>query len=141
MSYVGAKIGTKTWNDAVPNVIQKSSGDHLNSAKDMQQFQGQDVGDVLNKIADPNYVDPSKKVRAVGSDKMDKDAFMRMMLAQMKNQDPTNPLKSHEMAAQMAQFSGLEQMQNVNTTLTEMLKGQKPQESFLSAEFFASTIN
>ena len=42
------------------------------------------------------------------------------MLTQLKQQDPTNPLKSHEMAAQLAQFSSVEQLSNMNQTLTKM---------------------
>jgi len=52
------------------------------------------------------------------------------MLAQNENQDPTNPMKSHEMAAQLANFSSLEQMQNMNKNLEELKNGQKPVENF-----------
>ncbi len=140
MSVVGAKIGTKTWSDAQQNEITKSDGRNTNSAQDLSRLNGQDVGDLLNKVADPNYVDPSKRVRAVGNDKMDKDAFMKLMLAQMKNQDPTNPLKSHEMAAQLAQFSSVEQLQNINTTLGDMQKGQKPAEGFQALNFIGKAV-
>ena len=141
MSVVGSKVGVKTWSDTQQNEISKSDGRNNLSADDLAKLQGQEVGDVLNKIADPNYVDPNKRVRAVGSDKMDKDAFMKLMLAQMKNQDPTNPLKSHEMAAQLAQFSSLEQLQNINTTLGELQKGQKPQESFQALNFIGKGVS
>lgn len=60
MGTVGTKIGTKTWSDAPQNEITKSSGEHTISAGD-NRFEGQNIGDVLNKIADPNWVDPSKK--------------------------------------------------------------------------------
>ena len=53
-----------------------------------------------------------------------KDDFMKLFVAQMQNQDPMNPSDSSQMAAQMAQFNGLEQMMNVNKTLETMLKSQ-----------------
>lgn len=53
-----------------------------------------------------------------------KDDFLKLFIAQLQNQDPLNPSDSTQMAAQMAQFNGLEQMMNVNTTLTSMLKAQ-----------------
>lgn len=140
MGVMNTKLGTKAFSTAPQNEIQKSSGVQSLSAGD-KRFEDQDLGEVLNKIADPNWVDPSKKVRAVGNDKMDKDAFMKLMLAQMKNQDPTNPLKSHEMAAQLAQFSSLEQMQNMNTTLTEMRNGQKPGENFQALNFIGKAVS
>lgn len=86
-------------------------------------FGDQEVGDVLNKLSDPNWVDPAK-MRKVGNPKLDKDAFLKLMLTQMQNQDPTNPLKSHEMAAQLAQFTSLEQLSNMNQTLESMAKNQ-----------------
>jgi flagellar basal-body rod modification protein FlgD len=140
MSVVGSKLGTKAWSDAPQNEIARPPAMNNNSAKDLEKLGGDSVGDVLNKVADPNYIDPAKKLRTSGNDKLDKDAFMKLMLAQMKNQDPTNPLKSHEMAAQLAQFSGLEQMQNVNTTLTEMLKAQKPNEGFQALNFIGKAV-
>jgi flagellar basal-body rod modification protein FlgD len=142
MTMVTPKIGTKSWSENPPSEVQRNSeGKNLNSAQDLAKLGGQDVGEILNKIADPNYVDPAKRMRTAGSDKMDKDAFMKMMLAQMKNQDPTNPLKSHEMASQLAQFSSLEQLQNVNTTLNEIQKGQKPSESFQALNFIGKAVS
>ena len=46
------------------------------------------------------------------------DKFMKMLVAQMKNQDPLNPMDNTEMIAQLAQFSSLEQMQNLNDSFT-----------------------
>lgn len=45
---------------------------------------------------------------------LDKDDFMMLMIAQLKNQDPTNPVDDKQSIAQMAQFSSLEQMTNMS---------------------------
>ncbi|RLB13374.1 MAG: flagellar hook assembly protein FlgD [Deltaproteobacteria bacterium] len=56
------------------------------------------------------------------SDKMGKDDFLKIFLAQMQHQDPLNPMEGTEFTAQLAQFSSLEQLFNVNDNL-ESLKG------------------
>lgn len=55
---------------------------------------------------------------------MGKDQFMKLLIAQMQNQDPMNPMQGDQMAAQLAQFSTLEQMQQMNTTLTSQSSAQ-----------------
>ncbi len=141
MAVMGLKTGTKSWSDASQNEIAKTDRTNTMSAFDQAQMGDENIGDVLNKLADPNWVDPSKKVRAVGSDKMDKDSFMKLMLAQMKHQDPSNPMQSHELAAQLAQFSSVEQLQNINTTLGEMRAGQKPTETFQALNFIGKAVS
>ncbi len=49
-----------------------------------------------------------------------KDAFMKMMIAQLQNQDPLNPMDGTAFVAQLAQFSSLEQMQNLNTVMSSL---------------------
>jgi len=49
-----------------------------------------------------------------------KDAFMKMLIAQLQNQDPLNPMDGTEFAVQLAQFSSLEQLQNLNTTMSSL---------------------
>lgn len=51
------------------------------------------------------------------SSDLDKDAFLSLMIAQLQNQDPLDPLDGTDYSAQLAQFSSLEQMQNINDTL------------------------
>ncbi len=55
------------------------------------------------------------------NDALDKDAFLRLMLAQLQNQDPLEPLDGTDYSAQLAQFSSLEQMTNINNTLNMSL--------------------
>src|ERR1039458_8712701 len=50
--------------------------------------------------------------------------FLKLLTTQLQQQDPTQPMDNTAMVAQLAQFSALEQMTNVNTTLTQMLTGQ-----------------
>jgi flagellar basal-body rod modification protein FlgD len=52
---------------------------------------------------------------------LDKDAFLKLMIAQLQNQDPLEPLDGTDYSAQLAQFSSLEQMQNINETLNMSL--------------------
>ena len=47
-----------------------------------------------------------------------KDQFLKMLIAQLQNQDPMNPLQGDQMASQLAQFSSLEQLQQINANLT-----------------------
>ncbi len=51
---------------------------------------------------------------------LDKDAFLNLLIAQLQNQDPLNPTDSVEFTAQLAQFSSLEQLGNVNTNLKQL---------------------
>ena len=141
MAVMGIKTGTKTFGEAPQNEITKKSNVNLISATDQQKLGEENVGDALNKIVDPNWVDPLKKPRSVGNDKMDKDSFMKLMLAQMKHQDPTNPMQSHELAAQLAQFSSVEQMQNMNSTLTRIEAGQKPSEGIQVLNYIGKGVS
>jgi flagellar basal-body rod modification protein FlgD len=50
---------------------------------------------------------------------LDKDAFLKLLIAQMKYQDPLNPMDDKEFLGQMAQFTALEQMQNLNATFSK----------------------
>lgn len=50
-------------------------------------------------------------------DETGKDMFLKLLMAQMSNQDPLNPIKDREFIAQMAQFSSLEEMQKMNENI------------------------
>jgi len=51
------------------------------------------------------------------SDVLGKDDFLQLLVTQLQNQDPLNPMDSTEFSAQLAQFSSLEQLYNVNDNL------------------------
>ena len=53
-----------------------------------------------------------------------KDAFFKMLIAQLQNQDPLNPMEGTEFTAQLAQFSSLEQLSNINQNLDTISSSQ-----------------
>ncbi len=57
-----------------------------------------------------------KKAQTADNNGMDKDAFLQLLVAQMQYQDPLEPTSNTEYISQYAQFSQVEQMQNMAAT-------------------------
>lgn len=70
----------------------------------------------LSKVK--TYV-PEYKQPKVYKTEMGKDEFLNLLVTQLKNQNPLEPMKDQEFIAQMAQFSSLEQAQNTNKSIRE----------------------
>jgi flagellar basal-body rod modification protein FlgD len=72
---------------------------------------------------------------AVGGNKaMGQEAFLKLLVAQLQNQDPLNPQENHEFVAQLAQFSTLEQSVGINERLDQLaLQNQGMQNSQIVA--------
>jgi len=70
--------------------------------------------DYIRGTASPQVV-PGRQA----NDALDKDAFLRLLVTQLQHQNPLEPMDDRDFIAQMAQFSSLEQMQNMNQTLVQ----------------------
>ncbi len=66
-------------------------------------------GKVVETTSQSSLANTSK----TGNDSMNKDAFLQLLVAQMKYQDPLQPTSNTEYISQYAQFSQVEQMQNM----------------------------
>ncbi|ETR69936.1 MAG: flagellar basal-body rod modification protein FlgD [Candidatus Magnetoglobus multicellularis str. Araruama] len=71
-------------------------------------------------IANNRNIDATPKSEAEKSAAMNKEQFLTLLVAQLQNQDPLNPMESTEFTSQLAQFSSLEQMIEVNKNLLDI---------------------
>ena len=71
---------------------------------------------------------------------LDKDDFLTLLVAQLQNQDPLNPSDSTEFTAQLAQFSSLEQLQNIDETLSGFEVYQSTLNNIQSSGFIGKTV-
>lgn len=60
----------------------------------------------------------NSSTKATAKKDLDKDAFLKLLVAQLQNQDPTQSQDPNQMVQQMTSYSQLEQMQNMNTSLS-----------------------
>ena len=68
-------------------------------------------------------------------DALGKDDFLKLLLTQLQNQDPSSPMDNTEFIAQMATFSSLEQMMNMGAQLEEII-GVNQQNSLMNYNSF-----
>jgi len=74
----------------------------------------------VSSIFDNNLYTVSEKTKATGNNKLDKEAFLKLLTAQLKYQDPLNPLKDTEFMGQLTAMTTLEQIINMNSTLEDL---------------------
>jgi flagellar basal-body rod modification protein FlgD len=61
---------------------------------------------------------------------MGKESFLKLLVTQLQHQDPTKPMEDKQFIAQMAQFSSLEQMTNMNKEMGKLLSSFKSNEAY-----------
>lgn len=94
---------------------------------------------ILDLTSPADAIPPSTMTRQ-GSNKLGKDEFLKLLVAQLANQDPTKPQDSSAFVAQLAQFSSLEQQQNTVNRLDTLLMGQATANQTQAASFIGKEI-
>jgi flagellar basal-body rod modification protein FlgD len=74
------------------------------------------------------------------SNTLGKNDFLTLLVTQMQNQDPLDPMKGTEFASQLAQFSSLEQLTNINTNLQQSLTANAMLSSSINNALAATMI-
>jgi flagellar basal-body rod modification protein FlgD len=89
---------------------------------------------VIDPTSAPQYFGGSTAASSPTTSKaaLDKDAFMKLLVAQLRHQDPLSPLQPDQMAAQLAQFTSVEQLTQLNTAVNTQT--QVAQMAALSAQ-------
>ncbi len=95
-------------------------------------------GDILNNIQ-AKYGAKADKPREIKKT-LGKDDFMKIMIMQMRNQDPTQPFKAEQMAAELAQYASVEQLQNLNQTVGKLIANQNPMERLAMTNLIGKTV-
>lgn len=95
----------------------------------------------MSKITDSMYLsNQAKKSPTTGNSTLGKDAFLKILMTQLQNQDPTKPMDDSQFIAQMAQFSSLEQMTNLTTAFEEFAAVQEQSQMIEFSNFVGKEV-
>jgi flagellar basal-body rod modification protein FlgD len=86
-----------------------------------------------------NY-DDSTATKAAAEDKLGRDSFLKMFIAQMNNQDPLNPMDISQMSSQLAQYSSLEQLLNINSNLESIQDVQSDSNKYQTISLIGNEV-
>ena len=93
----------------------------------------------------PGVTSVSEKTAAsmepIGNQALGKDDFLKLLIAQLSAQDPMDPMSSSDFSAQLAQFSGLEQMTNVNKNLEKIYQLEMDSQHTSTINLIGKTVS
>ncbi|MFV3305826.1 flagellar hook assembly protein FlgD [Pseudomonas sp. NY15181] len=75
-----------------------------------------------------------------GNSKLGKDEFLKLLVAQMNNQDPMSPQQNGEFIAQLAQFSTVEGIQSLNTSMDSMLSNYQSSQALQASSLVGRKV-
>ncbi len=78
------------------------------------------VSSVITQLQTNTAIVEGKQEKSSSNDITDSNMFLKLMLKQMEQQDPTEPTDNSQWLAQMAQYSSLEAMNNLNTAFADV---------------------
>ncbi|TDJ06706.1 MAG: flagellar hook assembly protein FlgD [Deltaproteobacteria bacterium] len=94
----------------------------------------------LNALAGNKSRGGIKFVNASSKTELGKDAFMKILAHQLKNQDPTSPMDQKQLTADLAQMSSLEQLTKMNAAIARLNPNSNTQNQFYAASFLGKEI-
>lgn len=71
---------------------------------------------------------------------LDQDAFLKLLITQLKNQNPLSPQDNTEFVSQLAQFSSLEGISNLNDTVTSLASGMQSSQALQASALVGRTV-
>lgn len=77
---------------------------------------------------------------STSSSELGKEQFLQLLVTQLQNQDPLNPMEDQEFIAQMAQFSSLEQLMNLNTSMQGLTDATNNQQMFNATNYIGKYV-
>jgi flagellar basal-body rod modification protein FlgD len=84
---------------------------------------------------------PPTSADRVGSSSLGKNDFLKLLMAQLANQDPTAPTDNQAFVAQLAQFAGLEAAEGTNSRLDTMLTAQASNSQTTAVGFIGKVVD
>lgn len=75
-----------------------------------------------------------------GNSDLGKDAFLQLLVTQLSNQDPLNPMEDKEFVAELSQFSSLEQLTNLNEGMDNLIKATERQDMISAVSFMGKEV-
>ena len=78
--------------------------------------------------------------REGSEDNLGRDEFLTLFVAQLRHQDPLNPLDSTEFTSQLAQYSSLEQLLNINGNLESLQASQEQDHRLQALDFLGKEV-
>jgi flagellar basal-body rod modification protein FlgD len=98
----------------------------------------QSANDVLSSYA----IDKNKAaVTAKKSNDLGQDAFLQLMITQMKNQDPLAPQSNSEFVAQLAQFSSVQGLEKLNTNFNSFSSGFQSNQALQASSLVGRSVS
>ena len=80
------------------------------------------------------------KVQSGSDDSLGQDAFLTLMIAQLQNQDPTNPLQNEDFVAQLAQFSTVAGIEELSSAFTQLSQTLSQNQTLQAASIVGNTV-
>lgn len=88
-------------------------------------FDATTTGGAIEDLPQGTFEPSAPRALPTNPSGMGRDEFLKMLVAQLKNQDPLNPMDGKDMAAQLAQFSTVEQLIDINKSMTAAQAAQE----------------
>jgi flagellar basal-body rod modification protein FlgD len=76
----------------------------------------------MNEVSLLTNATNQSELTSLGNNSMKKDEFLKLLVEQLKHQDPMSPMNSQDFASQLAQFSSLEQLTNMSGMMEESMQ-------------------